>query len=195
MHWKDWCWSWSWSSNTLATWCEEQTHWKRPWCWERLRVGGEGVTEDEMVGWHHQLNGHEFEQSPGDSEGQGSLRCCSPWGRKEWDTIWEWTATKPICEGSNHLWKAYQPETGPCHWHLPSMSIRIKSYAANFPYLLKGVHGREQKWGILCSKGKSGRAGLQVVRDSQESVWWSQLVYLLIPGKALKSIVTDAPHD
>ena len=36
-HWKDWCWS----SNTLATWCEELTHWKRPWCWERLRAGGE----------------------------------------------------------------------------------------------------------------------------------------------------------
>ena len=34
--------------------------------------------EDEMVGWHHQLNGHEFEQTPGDSEGQGSLECCSP---------------------------------------------------------------------------------------------------------------------
>ena len=38
--WKDWCWSWN--SNTLATWCEELTHWKRPWCWERLRAGGEG---------------------------------------------------------------------------------------------------------------------------------------------------------
>ena len=38
-----------------------------------------------MVGWHHQLNGHEFEQSPGDSEGQGSLVCCSPWGHKESD--------------------------------------------------------------------------------------------------------------
>ena len=36
----DWCWSWS--SNTLATWCEELTHWERPWCWERLRAGGEG---------------------------------------------------------------------------------------------------------------------------------------------------------
>ena len=34
--------SWSWNSNTLATWCEELTHWKRPWCWERLKVGGEG---------------------------------------------------------------------------------------------------------------------------------------------------------
>ena len=38
--WKDWCWSWN--SNTLAIWCEELTHWKRPWCWERLRAGGEG---------------------------------------------------------------------------------------------------------------------------------------------------------
>ena len=40
IHWKDWCWSWS--SNTLATWCEELNHWKRPWCWERLKAGGEG---------------------------------------------------------------------------------------------------------------------------------------------------------
>ena len=43
LHWqKDWWWSWSWSSNTLATWCEELIHCKRPWCWERLKVGGEG---------------------------------------------------------------------------------------------------------------------------------------------------------
>ena len=39
-----------------------------------------------MAGWHHRLNGHEFEQAPGDAEGQGSLVCCSPWGRKESDT-------------------------------------------------------------------------------------------------------------
>ena len=44
------------------------------------------MTEDELVGWHHQLNGHEFEQAPGDGEGQGSLACCSPWGLKELDT-------------------------------------------------------------------------------------------------------------
>ena len=43
------------------------------------------MTEDEMVAWHHQLNGHEFEQTPGDGEGQGSLACCSPWGHKESD--------------------------------------------------------------------------------------------------------------
>ena len=44
------------------------------------------MTEDEMVGWHHRLNGREFEQTPGDTEGQGSLACCSSWGCKELDT-------------------------------------------------------------------------------------------------------------
>ena len=43
------------------------------------------MIEDEMVGWHHRLNGHEFEQAPGDGEGQDSLTCCSPWGCKESD--------------------------------------------------------------------------------------------------------------
>ena len=47
-----------------------------------------GLTEDEMVGWHHWLSGYEFEQIPGDHEGQGSLACCSPWGCKESDTTW-----------------------------------------------------------------------------------------------------------
>ena len=44
-----------------------------------------GMTENEMVGWHYQLNGHEFEQAPGDGEGQGSLACCSTWGHTESD--------------------------------------------------------------------------------------------------------------
>ena len=72
--------------NTLASWCKELTHWKRPWCWERLRAGGEG--EDRgWDGWmHHRLNGHEFEWTLADSEGQGSLACCRWWGRKESDT-------------------------------------------------------------------------------------------------------------
>ena len=52
-----------------------------------MRARGEGEIEDEMVGWHRQHNGLEFEQTLGDSEGQGSLACCSPWGRKEADTI------------------------------------------------------------------------------------------------------------
>ena len=44
------------------------------------------MTEDEMVGWHHGLDRHEFEQAPGVGDGQGSLACCSPWGLKESDT-------------------------------------------------------------------------------------------------------------
>ena len=83
IHWKDWYWSWS--SNMLATWCEEQTHWKRPWCWERLKAGGKGDDRGWEVGWHHRLNGHEFEQALGVGDGQESLMCCSPWGRKESD--------------------------------------------------------------------------------------------------------------
>ena len=84
-------------SNTLATWCEELTYWKRPWCWEDWKQKEKGVTEDEMVGWHHQLTGHNFERSVqskdkhshkdevGDSGGQKSLVCYSPWGCKELD--------------------------------------------------------------------------------------------------------------
>ena len=45
-----------------------------------------GTTEDKMVGWHHQLNGHEFEQALGFGDGQGGLACCIPWGCKELDT-------------------------------------------------------------------------------------------------------------
>ena len=43
------------------------------------------MTEDKMVGWHHQLNGHEFERAPGVDKGQRSLACCSPWGRRGLD--------------------------------------------------------------------------------------------------------------
>ena len=52
-----------------------------------------GTTEEEVVGWHHRLNGHEFEQAPGVGDGQGSLACCSPWGHKELDTT-EWLTTR-----------------------------------------------------------------------------------------------------
>ena len=90
VHWKDWCWSWN--SNTLATWCEELTHLKRPWCWERGQEE-KGMTEDEMVEWHHWLDRHGFRWTPGVSDGQGGLACCSSWGCKESDmTEWlNWT--------------------------------------------------------------------------------------------------------
>ena len=81
----------SWNSNPLATWCKGLTHLKIPWCWERLKVGGEGY---EMVGWHHWINRHEFEKAPEVGDGQRSLACCSPRGRKESDTTERLTWTE-----------------------------------------------------------------------------------------------------
>ena len=97
----------------LVTWCEELTHWKRPWCWKRLKVGGEG-DDRGWDGWHHQLNGHEFEQTPRVCDGQGGLACCSPWGRKELD----------ITEQLNCMW--------PLHWaiHIGRKRGTIRCYAA-----------------------------------------------------------------
>ena len=93
VHWKVWCWSWN--SNTLATWCEELTHWKSPDCGKDWGQEEKGTTEDEMVGWHHRLNGHGFGWTPGVGDGQGGLVCCSSWGCKESDTTeWlNWTDT------------------------------------------------------------------------------------------------------
>ena len=52
---------------------------------EKLKAGGEGMKEDEMVGWHHRLDGHEFEQALGVGDGHGSLASCSLWGCKDLD--------------------------------------------------------------------------------------------------------------
>ena len=82
-HWKDWCWGWN--SNTLATSWEELTHWKRPWCWEGLRAGREGV-DGGWDGWMASLtHAHEFGWTPGVGDGQGGLECCDSWGCKELD--------------------------------------------------------------------------------------------------------------
>ena len=111
VHWKDWCWS----SKTLATWCEELTHWKRPQCWERLKAGEVddrgwwlgGITNSmdmslskiqELVmdreAWSsavQQKIGYDWATKlkvflPGEFQGQRSLAGYSPWGHKELDT-------------------------------------------------------------------------------------------------------------
>ena len=80
IHWKDWCWSWS--SNTLATWLEELTYWKRPWCWQRLKAEGEG-DDRGWDGWMASPTRCTFGWTPGVGDGQGGLACCNSWGRKE----------------------------------------------------------------------------------------------------------------
>ena len=70
-------------------WLPDVKNWligKDPKAGKDLREEEKGMTEDEMIGWHHQLNGHEFEQALGDGEGQESLMCCSPCGHRELDT-------------------------------------------------------------------------------------------------------------
>ena len=59
---------------------------KNPDAGKDWRHKEKGMTEDEMVVWHHQLDGYEFEQAPGVGDGQGGLACCSPWGHKQSDT-------------------------------------------------------------------------------------------------------------
>ena len=83
---------------TLATSCEELTHWKRLWCWEGLESGGKGMTEGKMAGCHHRLDGGEFGWTPGVGDGQGGLACCNSWGRKESDTTerLNWTELKRV---------------------------------------------------------------------------------------------------
>ena len=90
-----------------------------------------GMTEDEMVGWYHWLNGHEFEQASGVGDGQGSLACCSPWGCKESDST-EWLNWDPQVQPSTHPWlpKCCQPswKHGEFSWgscsHFPQNDLK-----------------------------------------------------------------------
>ena len=75
---------------------------KCPTDWSHWKQEEKGMTEDEVVGWHHWFNGHEFEQVLGDGEGQGSLVCHSPWGRKSQTWLSDWTATDHIVFSSDH---------------------------------------------------------------------------------------------
>ena len=99
VHWKDWCWIWS--SNTLATWCEDLTHLKRPWCGKDWGQEEKGTTEDDMVWWRHWLNGLGFGWTLGVGDGQGGLACCSSWGCKESDMTEQLNWTKVKKKGVN----------------------------------------------------------------------------------------------
>ena len=80
-------------------WWEELTHWKRPWCWERLKAGGEG-NDRGRGGWKASLT---QQQTPGDGEGQGRLTCCSSWGhrvRHDWVT-----EQQPISSFLAYVWR------------------------------------------------------------------------------------------
>ena len=78
-------------AGTPVLWLPDAKNWltgKDPDAGKDWRQEEKGVTEDEMVIWHHWLAGHEFEQTPQVGDGQGGLACCSPWGFKQLDTTW-----------------------------------------------------------------------------------------------------------
>ena len=79
----------------------------KDWRWEE-----KGMTKDERVGWHHQLNGREFEQALGVGDGQGSLACCSLWGHKESDTTENWlkSTSKTRTKKVKHYWRHWEAD-------------------------------------------------------------------------------------
>ena len=80
VHWKDW---WSWNSNTFATWFKSWLIWKDPDTGKDWGQEDKGMTEDEMVPWHHRHNGHGFGWTLGVGDGQGGLACWGSWSRRE----------------------------------------------------------------------------------------------------------------
>ena len=88
-------------AETPVLWPPDAKNWltrQDPDAGKDWRREGKGTTEDEIVGWHHRLDGHEFEHAPGVGDGQGGLVCCSPWGQSQrvghdWATELSWTSS------------------------------------------------------------------------------------------------------
>ena len=144
-----------------------------------------GTTEDGMVGWHHWLDGHEFEQALGVGDEQGGLACCSPWDRKESDmTEWlSWTELKALCPFIN--WRLLTHGTSyidyTIFWHQPS-HVQLLASVATIPFLrhfsiLGTKFPNTSSWmnetGSLVSPYKSWFAGLVV------SWMWALMKFLL----------------
>ena len=112
---------------------------------ERLKWKGKGVAEDEMVGWHHQLNGHEFEQALGDGGRQGSLVWCSSWGCKEWDMTESLSSqdkdtgphllSAPVCFRSHHISPSFTAVSR--LFHKPSLLLGIPAPSCLTPVILE----------------------------------------------------------
>ena len=109
-------------AETLMLWPPDVKNWviwKDPDAEKDWRQEEKGMTEDEMVGWHHRLNGHEFEQAPGVGDGQGSLACCSPWACKELTRLSNWTtATKLESNEKQKVSLLFNSITSVCKNHL-----------------------------------------------------------------------------
>ena len=120
-------------AETPILWPPEAKNWllgKDPHPGKDRRWEEKEMTEDEMVGWHHRLNGHEFEWTPGVGDGQEGLACCGPWGRKESDTTerLNWTELHKCCLLPSTKW----------HGHFVS-TVHFCIYTHNFHELQKCI--------------------------------------------------------
>ena len=107
---------------------------KEPWCWERLKGKESVAADDEMFRWHHRLNGHEFEKTAGNGEGQKSRVCCSPWGRKQLDMtkrLNNHTTSLVLVyfiTGSSYLLTTFIQFSHPTHHRLPPVTTNLISF-------------------------------------------------------------------
>ena len=147
-----------------------------------LFLPGVSYTEDEMAGWHHQLNGHEFEQTPGDGEGQGSLACCSPWGHKELDTTERLNNSKDV--GPDHI-----PDEAPSQINAYSFLIKcsnprtsyIHASAVKLQNRIKNIPERDKaSFSHLPSLNDYCSFLLSLFGHKNNSEWWRQGVSMLL---------------
>ena len=131
INWKDWCWSWS--SNPLATWCKELTHWKRPWCWERLKAGGEGddrgwdgwIASPSQWTWVWASSGSWWwMRKPGVLKSMGSQRV-----RHDWATELNWHIRS---KAATALWLPPLIVLSVLSWEAFSQPAELKVF---FPFL------------------------------------------------------------
>ena len=101
-------------AETPILWSPDVKNWllgKDPDAGKDWRQEEKSTTEDEMFGWHHWINGHEFEQALGIGDGQGGLACCSPWGHKELDTTEQLNCTEIYC-----IWPFWSAKAEPIYF-------------------------------------------------------------------------------
>ena len=135
--WNKWCWSWS--SNTLATWWEELTHWKRSWCWGRMKAGGEGVDR----GWDGSMaSPTQWTWVWANSRSWWWTRrpgVLHPWGHKEWDTT-EWLNWTDSLMSCYFAWKLLNISSR-SHCHNDAVLDVILNVVVCFPqFLYKKTH-------------------------------------------------------
>ena len=128
------------------------------------------ATEDEMVGWHHGLNGWESEQTQGNSEGQGSLACRGPWGRKESDLTWlsDWTTTIMLITGASSMLSKHI-----LTWGWSGASVKLGFEMGKEEWNRKYIRG-----GVGCGLGASGRrhSSLKYSEQKGRRYTWKLLV-------------------